>query len=72
MKRVVPRVATALSILSGQIVYVEKNSAVSVMIEKPNGWKSIYIPSPLLLPFESWAADGTKLSQIAGETRGLR
>jgi hypothetical protein len=64
MKRVAPRVATPVSIMSGQVVYVANDPSVSVMLTDPHKWRTLYIPAPRLPPFDSWVTEGAIEKQI--------
>jgi len=52
MKMKLPEVVTAISIMKGHVVFVAKESAVSVMLKETNKYRNLIIPVPILFPFK--------------------
>jgi len=71
MKRAVPESATTMSVLSGHVIFVSPESSVSVMLTKPNKWRSLYVPIPHPYTFETVITEGTFGQKIKGEDLGL-
>ena len=53
MKKVSHMVGSAFSTMSGHVLFVAKNSSVSVMVKDTEYNGSRVIPAPLLFPLES-------------------
>ncbi|GAF92826.1 unnamed protein product [marine sediment metagenome] len=64
MKRVVPMVATAISTMSGHVVFVAEDSSVSVMLMNPPSYRNLVVPIPLSFPLESWVTNCTQEQKI--------
>lgn len=63
MKKMIPSVATAISIMSGHIVFVMRESAVSVMLTNQSTFKTIVVPAPRTSSNESRRMISTNIKQ---------